>query len=394
MALTFFLMTLLTAMILAFLVIRKAFYSVNMLSNDSKETLTILNDQLREVASDVNRGLVTESEGEISKNIISRKIITTEREAKERLPMRLAPKRANLLFSIFTILVLIFGSFFIYIATGMTGIKFLNQAEWNRPDNTFTQLSQEQAEIFLFSEAENESDKKDITPNYELLALIKELKQILVDRPKDLQGHRLLARNSANVGDYATAISAQNRVLLILGTRAEGQDYVALAEYMLFAIKGYVSLEAAEAIKKALSLSPNNRKARYYNGLNLAQNNSPEKAIKIWNKLLVEIPENSALKPLIQNQIEVVYKMVGLQNELPADTNIAIMDMVKNLESRLFSEGGSPEEWQQLIKAYGVLGITGKAREIWLAAKKIFSDKPSVMERLRMEASNANVEIQ
>ena len=394
MALTFFLMTLLTAMILAFLVIRKAFYSVNMLSNDSKETLTILNDQLREVASDVNRGLVTESEGEISKNIISRKIITTEREAKERLPMRLAPKRANLLFSIFTILVLIFGSFFIYIATGMTGIKFLNQAEWNRPDNTFTQLSQEQAEIFLFSEAENESNKKDITPNYKLLALIKELKQILVDRPKDLQGHRLLARNSANVGDYATAISAQNRVLLILGTRAEGQDYVALAEYMLFAIKGYVSLEAAEAIKKALSLSPNNRKARYYNGLNLAQNNSPEKAIKIWNKLLVEIPENSALKPLIQNQIEVVYKMVGLQNELPADTNIAIMDMVKNLESRLFSEGGSPEEWQQLIKAYGVLGITGKARETWLAAKKIFSDKPSVMERLRMEASNANVEIQ
>ena len=394
MTLTFFLITLLTTMILAFLVIKKVFYSVNMLSNDSKETLTILNDQLREVASDVNRGLVTESEGEISKNIISRKIITTEREAKERLPMRLAPKRANLLFSIFTILVLIFGSFFIYIATGMTGIKFLNQAEWNRPDNTFTQLSQEQAEIFLFSEAENESDKKDITPNYELLALIKELKQILVDRPKDLQGHRLLARNSANVGDYATAISAQNRVLLILGTRAEGQDYVALAEYMLFAIKGYVSLEAAEAIKKALSLSPNNRKARYYNGLNLAQNNSPEKAIKIWNKLLVEIPENSALKPLIQNQIEVVYKMVGLQNELPADTNIAIMDMVKNLESRLFSEGGSPEEWQQLIKAYGVLGITGKAREIWLAAKKIFSDKPSVMERLRMEASNANVEIQ
>ena len=229
---------------------------------------------------------------------------------------------------------------------------------------------------------------------YKLLALIKELKQILVDRPKDLQGHRLLARNSANVGDYATAISAQNRVLLILGTRAEGQDYVALAEYMLFATKGYVSLEATEAIKKALSLSPNNRKARYYNGLNLAQNNSPEKAIKIWNKLLVEIPENSALKPLIQNQIEVVYKMVGLQNELPTDTNIAIMDMVKNLESRLFSEGGSPEEWQQLIKAYGVLGITGKAREIWLAAKKIFSDKPSVMERLRMEASNANVEIQ
>ncbi len=394
MAFTFFLMTLLTTMILAFLLIRKVFYSVNMLSNDSKETLTILNDQLREVASDVNRGLVTESEGEISKNIISRKIITTEREAKERLPMRLAPKRANLLFSIFTILVLIFGSFFIYIATGMTGIKFLNQAEWNRPDNTFTQLSQEQAEIFLFSEAENESDKKDITPNYKLLALIKELKQILVDRPKDLQGHRLLARNSANVGDYATAISTQNRVLLILGARAEGQDYVALAEYMLFATKGYVSLEAAEAIKKALSLSPNNRKARYYNGLNLAQNNSPEKALKIWKKLLVEIPENSALKPLIQNQIEVVYKMVGLQNEIPADTNIAIMDMVKNLESRLLSEGGSPEEWQQLIKAYGVLGITGKAREIWLAAKKIFSDKPSVMERLRIEASNANVEIQ
>ena len=71
--------------------------------------------------------------------------------------------------------------------------------------------------------------------------------------------------------------------------------------------------------------------------------------------------------------------------------NEIILNMVKSLDSRLNSEGGSIEEWKRLIKSYGVLGMTENASKTWNKAKKIFEASPQKVKILKQEAINANV---
>ena len=50
-----------------------------------------------------------------------------------------------------------------------------------------------------------------------------------------------------------------------------------------------------------------------------------------------------------------------------------IQGMVSQLSERLATEGGTPEEWAQLISAYGVLKKTAEAKAAWAAAQKAYS---------------------
>ena len=74
---------------------------------------------------------------------------------------------------------------------------------------------------------------------------------------------------------------------------ATGDDYTALAEYMVFAAGGYVSPQAEEALVNALKLAPQNPRARYFSGLALFQNGRPDVAYRMWSALLAEGPANA-----------------------------------------------------------------------------------------------------
>jgi cytochrome c-type biogenesis protein CcmH len=66
--------------------------------------------------------------------------------------------------------------------------------------------------------------------NNTLIRLVEELKNVLKQRPNDLAGHILLVKNSARLKDFITARIAQEKVLILLGERANSFSYSNYAE--------------------------------------------------------------------------------------------------------------------------------------------------------------------
>ena len=65
--------------------------------------------------------------------------------------------------------------------------------------------------------------------------------------------------------------------------------------------------------------------------------------------------------------------------------------MVAGLADRLANEGGTPQEWAQLISAYGVLGDLDKAQVIWDEAKTTFAETPDALAAVAEAARGAGL---
>jgi cytochrome c-type biogenesis protein CcmH len=178
---------------------------------------------------------------------------------------------------------------------------------------------------------------------------------------------------------------------------------------MIIAAKGYVSGEAEEALANALKANATSPRARYYSGLALAQNGRPDVAYRMWIGLLEEGPEDAPWMPLIRGQIGPVARAAGINtadfdapgpsaDDVEAASQMSSTDraemirgMVAGLAERLATEGGTPNEWARLIRAYGTLGETGKASVIWNEARETFADNADALAVLLEAAQAAEV---
>ena len=75
----------------------------------------------------------------------------------------------------------------------------------------------------------------------------------------------------------------------------------------------------------------------------------------------------------------------------PADRQAMIQSMVTKLAEQLQTQGGTPAQWAQLITAYGVLGQTGNARDIWTKAQSVFAGHDADLATVRAAAEKAGV---
>ena len=73
------------------------------------------------------------------------------------------------------------------------------------------------------------------------------------------------------------------------------------------------------------------------------------------------------------------------------DRQQMIEGMVDRLGARLAEQGGSPQEWGQLLGALGVLGRTEQAAAIWQEAQAIFAAQPDALAIVRAGAARAGV---
>jgi cytochrome c-type biogenesis protein CcmH len=68
-----------------------------------------------------------------------------------------------------------------------------------------------------------------------------------------------------------------------------------------------------------------------------------------------------------------------------------INGMVAQLSDRLASDGGSPEDWAQLIRSLVVLGRNDEAMSIFREAREVFAADPAALALLRDTASETGV---
>ena len=273
----------------------------------------------------------------------------------------------------------------------------LAQAQENRSNR----ISQENAELLVPDE--------NIEAPDDYLDLVSKLRSAMQDRPNDMQGLRLLALHEFRLGKYRSARKAHTQIINILGNKATAKDFVDFAEVMIVATNGYVSPEAETTLRRALELTPNDGRARYYSGLSMAQNGRPDVALRLWENLLNEGPENAPWIPLIKDQIIDIARLAGVnlsEDQLPGPNSDQIdsaknmsdqermemiQGMVTSLSNRLATEGGSVNEWARLIRALGVLGETTSASNIWKEAQNVFSKSAKDLEILQKAAKAAKV---
>lgn len=367
--------------------------------------LQIYRDQLAAVETELERGVLTAEEAEQIRLEVSRRMLDADKAATAAQSAGRARRGFSVTASVAAGLLLLGGTTWLYLMLGAAGAPDQPLSERN------ARLAEAQANRTTQEEAEASTGNFDemaaeATQSY--LDLVTQLRETAATRPDDIRGQRLLVQHEARLGNFTAARIAKGNVIGLLGDKAEAGDFTDHAELMIIAAGGYVSPKAEQALGLALRLDPRDSRARYYSGLDLAQNGRPDLAYRIWSELLREGPEDAPWIDPIRQQIADVARMAGVGNSSPApgpteqqiedaqemtpeQQQEMIQSMVAQFSERLATEGGSPNDWARLIRAYGVLGETDKAAGIWAEAQKKFAASAEAMAEITAAAKAAGV---
>ncbi|ASP22431.1 cytochro_ccmI: cytochrome c-type biogenesis protein CcmI [Antarctobacter heliothermus] len=371
--------------------------------------LEVYRDQLREVDADAARGKIAPEEAERLRVEISRRLLGADAKM-QTLGVRADQPRVlgYVLAAAITVLV-VGGGFGLYTWIGAPGYV-------DAPLKT--RLAR--AEEALKSRTSQETMEARMPPgaapdaSAEYLQLVERLRGAVAQRPEEMQGHVLLARSEAALGNFVAAYKAQAQIIKLKGDAATAQDYTDLADMMILAAGGYVSPQAQMVLEQALSRDPDNGVARYYGGLMMAQVGRPDVGYRMWNKLLRESAADDPWVGPITDQIEDLAFLAGEQNfQMPSLTSAApgpsqadvaaaadltpeerqqmIRGMVGQLSDRLAEKGGPVEDWARLISSLGILGDTDKASAIYAEAQTVFGGSPKALALLQGAAQQAGI---
>ena len=336
--------------------------------------LAVYRAQLAETERDVARGAIPAAEAERVRTEVARRVLGADRALREAGAAPRPPRWLTLGAGL-AVAALAGGSVWTYARIGAPGYPDLpiaaRIAEADRARET--RPRQVEAEAITPPVPAGPRDAK-------YLDLVAKLRAAVAARPDDLQGHVLLVQNEAGLGNFAAAHGAQAEVIRLKGDRATAADYTTLADLMIRAADGYVSPEAEAALTQALRRDGRDGLARYYSGLMFTQTGRFDLAFRIWGPLMDDTRPQDAWSAALGSQIGQAAALAGVPYEKPpaapgpdaaaiasaeAMTPEArqemIGGMVAGLADRLQSDGGSPEEWARLIRAYGVLGRAGDA---------------------------------
>lgn len=375
--------------------------------NDRAESadLPVYRAQLAEVENDAARGVIGPEEAERLRNEIARRLLAADAAAGSG---RLAGGRMPMVaVAVIGLAVLgVGGGLYYYLGAPGYGDMPLQRRLAEAAEYRDTRPTQ--AEV----EAQTPvMTRPEISEEFQ--SLMERLRKAVAERPDDLQGQRLLARNEASLGNAKAAYAAQARVIELLGDSATPEDFVTYGEMLVMAAGGYVSPQAEQAFRTALARDPDNGAAQYFLGVMWRQTGRPDIAFRIWDGLLRRGPEDAPWIRPIRSQIDEVAAMAGARYEQPApaealsgpsaadveaaqdmsaeDRQEMIRGMVSRLSERLATQGGTAQEWARLISAHGVLGDLARARAIRDEALQVFAGNPDDLALIRAAGERAGL---
>jgi cytochrome c-type biogenesis protein CcmH len=373
--------------------------------------LRVYRDQLREVDRDLARGVITPADAERLRTEVARRVLEADRALGDgNGPEDTAAPPLPTLVMAGLVAAVMLGGVWTYFRLGAPGYPDLPIAERLAMSDQLYRTRPPQAAAEAAAAARAPAPAP-ADPTF--TALMDKLRSALKDRPDDLEGHRLLARNESGLGNYAAAMAAQRQVIAILGNSVSADDHAMLAEIMILGAGGYVSPEAEAEIKRALQLDPLNGTASYYAGLMFAQVGRPDRTFALWAALLERSQPGDPWVAPLRAQLMQVASEAGEDNYVLPGTEAApgpdadalaaaaemtpeerqemVRGMVARLSERLATQGGSAEEWARLITAYGVLGETDRAGAIWAEAQQRFGGRAADLKVVRAAALQAGV---
>lgn len=372
--------------------------------------LQVYRDQLREVDRDLARGVIGQEEAERLRAEVSRRILSADAQLE---PIEIEdgqPHKAGVIAALIVAGAIAGGGVLVYNKIGAPGYDDLPHAARIAASEAARAARSSQVEAEALQPSETDAVPEGITSEY--LGLVEKLREAVKARPEDQQGLRFLVRSEAALGNMVAARKAMERLVALRGTEATAQEHAMLADLMINAAGGYVSIEAETALRRALEIDQREPSARYYLGLYFLQVDRPDSAFRIWEGLLDESMPDAPWVTPIRAQIEEVAALAGVRYTLPPLEGSPAPDraqieavqgmepdaqaemirgMVAGLAERLASEGGTAEEWARLITAYGVLGEAEKARTAYAEARAKFDGQSEKLAILQAAAATAGV---
>lgn len=382
-------------------------------ASEAEYDLQIYRDQLAEVDRDLARKVITDEEADQIRTEVSRRILDADRKREADTAPQAAGRATGPLLALLAVLTIGI-SYWTYISLGAPGYGDLpHQARLEAAETIrANRPSQADAEAQA-AEARSELPDLPTGPNDpDYLELVDRLREAVAARPGEVRGLRLLASTEATLGNYAAAHDAQQKLVDALGADAQAEDFANLADMLILAAGGYVSPRAEQALAQALRLDPENGAARYYSGLLYAQTGRQDLTFRLWERLLAESPADAVWVPPIRDQIEEMAMRAGVNYELPPeaapsgpsaadianaqdmspeDRQAMIQGMVQGLSDRLATQGGTAQEWGQLIRALGALGNSDGAKAVYAQAQIVFQEDRSALSTIRQAAVAADL---
>jgi cytochrome c-type biogenesis protein CcmH len=370
--------------------------------SDRSRDMRVYRDQLAEVDRDLARGTLDAAEGQRLRAEIARRLLEADRKQQAGAA---APAKTGGWIAAGAVALAVAGAVLVYTRIGLPGYPDLPIADRLAEADRAMKTRPSQADWVARLPAPALPQ-----PDAEFLALMDKLR-VAVDPASatDTRGLDLLARNEAALGNYAAAIAAQQRLIAVKGDAATADEHAGLAEILITQAQGYVSPEAEQELVRALQIEPSNGLARYYGGLMFSQGGRYDRAMALWAPLLEESPADALWVGPLRAQIEEVAALAGIRYSLPpvkgpsaedvaaagdmteADRQAMIEGMVQQLSDRLAAEGGSPEEYAQLMTALTVLGRMDEAKAALAEARKSFKGDATALATIEEAASVAGI---
>jgi cytochrome c-type biogenesis protein CcmH len=360
-----------------------------------ERAMRVYRDQMAEVERDLARGTLQMNEAERLKLEISRRILELDKDAAQAVVITTTPRPMQVM-ALGLVAVTVLGSAAVYWQMGAYWYGDMPLVQRHAEAQEFRANRPAQAE--LQAQAEGQA-VPDFEGRAELVEMVGQLRDAMQRRPDDPVGFGLLAQNEARLGNFVAAIAAQQRVVeLRQGAGAQGEQAF-LLDLMVIAAGGVVSPQAEALIEDMLRANPEDGVALYYLGRMYAQIGRPDLTFRVWRKLHdVSRPDDpwleeirAALPDLSRISGEPRWSLPPMPAPArgPSAADIAasaemtpeqraemIGGMVDGLMARLANDGGTAQDWAQLLRALTVLERSEQAQAILQEARTVFAARP------------------
>ena len=323
----------------------------------------IFKDQIGEIESDVERGVLSETEAEEMRREVARRLLAADAAAGDA-PAQDGGARERYVVIASAALAVPAMALGLYLLTGSPHL----------PDQPL------EARLI-----------KPVDPA-NVRELVARVEMHLRRDPANAQGWKVIAPVYMRLGRFADAAHAYGRLLDLNGPDAD--TFTEFGEALVLEGNGIVSAKARDAFSRAADLAPDDPKPQYYLALAMAQDGRKDEAVSAWRKLLdgaaPDAPWVSAVRQRIAQATGETVKAPALSEDAVSaasqmsagDRNEMIEGMVSRLAERLESEGGSVDEWLRLARAQTVLGRRQEASGTLARARGQFGDTPEALSRI------------
>lgn len=298
------------------------------------------------IEADLAAGKLGEPEALAAKGELAREMLRARAESREDMPGGLA--RSTLVLGLVAVIAISFGLYAVLGSPNLPG-----QPLAGRPDAQAQSM--------------------------DLGAAIARIEAALAANPGDLRGWTVIAPAYVEEGRYGDAVNAYRRILALGGPAAETQTD--LAEALLLDAGGQGSAEAMDLLRAAAARDPAHARSRLYLGAELTRTGQYGEAARYWQEAIDLAQGDEPWLPAARQGLAVAQND-GVDDEA-ANQQAMIAQMVTGLAERLDRQGGTVEEWTQLVRAYLVLGDTARAQAAYDSAIAAY---PAAFDRGEMDS--------